>query len=146
METMEFETQINAPPEKVFAYVSDLEKHTEWSHCNEIKKTSEGPVAVGSTYESHGQGPLGSTTNDKVEVTHYQPNQRFGWRSDGSLGMQFLWSFQLQPQDGGTLLIERLDPPGGLLPTIIGKLFAERETRKVVPEGLAKIKEKLEAS
>ena len=48
--------------------------------------------------------------------------------------------------DGGTLLIERLDPPGGLLATIILKLFAERQTRKAIPEGLAKIKEKLEAS
>ena len=146
MDPLEFQTQISAPPENVFEYLSDLEKHTEWSHCNEIKKTSEGPVAVGTTYESHGKGPMGMTTNDKVEVTEYQPNERFAWRTDGAMGMQFAWSFRLQPQDGGTLLIERLDPPGGLLPTIIGKLFAERETRKVVPQGLAKIKERLESS
>ena len=146
MATMEFQTQINAPPEKVFAYVSDLEKHAEWAHLKEIKKTSEGPVAVGVTYESHGEGPMGTTTNDKVEVTHYQPSVRFGWRSSGPMSMQFNGSLELQPKDGGTLLIERLNPPGGLLPTIIGALFANRETRKAMPQGLAKIKERLEAS
>ena len=144
MASMEFQVQINASPERVFGYVSDLERHTEWSHCSEIRKTSDGPVAVGTTYASTGKN-LGMTANEEVEVTAYQPNQRFAWRTDAAMGMQFHWSFQLQPQDGGTLLIERLDPPGGLRATVIGKLFANRTTRKVVPEGLAKIKEKLEA-
>ncbi len=146
MATIEYQTQINAPPEKVFGYVADLEKHVEWAHLKDMEKTSDGPVGVGTTYESHGEGPGGSTTNDKVEVTEHQPNERFAWRSDGPMNMQFAWSFELRPQDGGTLLIERLDPPGGLLATAILKLFAERTTRKAMPEGLAKIKEKLEAS
>ena len=30
MATIEFQTQINAPPEEVFAYLADLEKHPEW--------------------------------------------------------------------------------------------------------------------
>ena len=145
MAVMEFQTQINAPPEKVFAYIADLEKHTEWSHCSEIKKTSDGPIGVGATYDSTGKN-LGMTSKEKVEITEYRPNERFAWRTDGAMGMQFHWSFELQPQDGGTLLTERLDPPGGVLATIIAKLFAERETRKVVTEGLARIKEKVETS
>lgn len=145
MATMEFQTQINAPPEKVFAYVSDLEKHPEWSHVEEVTRASDGPVAVGSAYESKGHN-LGMAAKDKVEVTAYQPNERFAWRSHGGMGMQFDWSFEVRPQGGGSLLIERLDPPGGVMGTIIGKLFAERTTRKVVPEGLARIKEKLEGS
>ncbi len=48
MATIEFQTQINAAPEVVFAYLSDLEKHPEWSHCMEIEKTSEGQVGVGA--------------------------------------------------------------------------------------------------
>jgi uncharacterized membrane protein len=140
---MEFETEIDAPPEKVFGYVSDLEKHVEWAHCQEITKTSEGPIAVGSTYRSRGKN-LGMTANEEVEVTEYKPNERFAWRSSGAMGMQFNWAFELRPRDRGTLLIERFDPPGGVLPTIVGKLFADRTTRKVVPEGLAKIKETLE--
>jgi uncharacterized membrane protein len=142
--SMEFEVEIGAPPEKVFGYVSDLEKHVEWAHCQEIKKTSEGPIAVGSTYDSTGKN-LGMTARETVEVTEYRPSERFAWRTSGAMGMQFNWSFDLQPRDGGTLLVERLDPPGGLMAAILGKLFADRTTRRVVPEGLAKIKERLEA-
>ena len=145
MPVMEFQSQIDAPPDKVFAYVSDLEKHSEFSHCQEIKKTSEGPVGVGSTYQSRGKD-MGMTTNDKVEVTEYKPDQGFAWRSTGAMGMQFDWSFELKPQDGGTLLIERFQPPGGVLPTVLGKLFGDRAVRKQVPESLRKVKAKLEGS
>lgn len=143
MATMEFQVQISASPEEVFAYLSDLEKHPEWSHCDEVKKTSEGPVAVGSTYASRGKN-LGITAKEAVEVTDYQPNERFAWRAAGAMGMKFGWSFEMRPQDGGTLLIERFEPPTGLLPSIILKL-AGASTRKAMQEGLARIKEKLEA-
>lgn len=144
MATIEFQTQISAPPEEVFAYLADLEKHPEWSHCMEIKKTSEGPVGVGTSYRSKGKN-FGITANDTVEVTEHQPNERFGWRTNGAMGMKFGWSFELSPQEGGTLLIERFEPPSGLAGSIIG-LTAGRSTRKAMQEGLANIKEKLEGS
>lgn len=142
---VEFQTQIKAPAEKVFAYIANLEKHPEWTHCSEITKTSDGPVGVGTWYNSVGKN-LGMTTREKVEITECQPNQRFSWRAHGAMGMDFDWSFEVKPQDGGTLLIERLQPPAGPLANILWMLFAQRETRKGVPEGLAKIKQKLESS
>ena len=144
MATIEFQTQINAAPAEVFAYLSDLEKHPEWSHCMEIEKTSEGPVGVGASYRSKGKN-FGITANDTVEVTEHQPNERFGWRTTGAMGMKFGWSFELSPQEGGTLLIERFEPPSGLMGSLIG-LTAGRSTRKAMQEGLANIKEKLEGS
>ena len=144
MATMEFQTEINAAPEAVFTYLSDLEKHTEWSHSSEITKTSEGPAGLGATYDSRGKN-LGIPANDKVEVTEYQPNERFGWRTTGAMGMKFGWSFEMKPQGGGTLLIERFEPPSGLVAGVIGKL-SESPTRKAMQEGLARIKEKLEGS
>jgi len=146
MAVIEFQTRVNAPPEKVFAYVADLEKHVEWSNSGEIRKTSEGPIAAGSTYESQEKGPMGRTMKEKVEVTEYQPNERFGWRSYGPMGAHLDWSFELRPENGVTLLIQRLEPPSGLLATAILKLVAERQMRKEVPQGLARIKEKVEAS
>lgn len=145
MPVMEFQTEINAPREKVFAYVSDLEKHSEFSHCVEIRKTSDGPVGVGTTYASVGKD-MGRTVREKVEVTEFKPNERFAWRTDGDMGMKFDWSFELKPQDGGTVLIERLDPPKGVLAAILGALFANRLVRKQVTESLAKVKAKLEGS
>ncbi len=144
MATIEFQTQINAAPEEVFAYLSDLEKHPEWSHCMEIEKTSEGAVGVGASYRSKGKN-FGITANETVEVTEHQPNERFGWRTTGAMGMKFGWSFELSPQAGGTLLIERFEPPSGLMGSFIG-LTAGSSTRKAMQEGLGRIKEKLEGA
>ena len=142
---IEYQTQISAPPEKVFAYIADFEKHPEWSHIKEVKQTSEGAVAAGATYQSHGDGGMGMKTNDPVEVTDFQPNERLAWRSLGGLGMPFNWSFELQPKGGGTLLIQRLDTPPGFLANAMLKLFAGKQTRRVMPENLAKLKERVEA-
>ncbi len=144
MATMEFQTQINAPPAEVFGYLSDLEKHPEWSHCMEIRKTSEGPVGVGATYQSRGKN-FGITANETVEVTEHRPNERFAWQTTGAVGMKFGWSFELSPQEGGTLLSERFEPPSGLLAGVIG-LASGPATRKAMEEGLANIKETLEGS
>ncbi len=144
MATIEFQTQIKAAPEEVFAYLSDLEKHPEWSHCMEIEKTSEGQVGVGASYRSKGKN-FGITANETVEVTEHQPNERFAWRTTGAMGMKFGWSFELSPQEGGTLLIERFEPPSGLMGSFIS-LTAGSSTRKAMQEGLGRIKEKLEGA
>lgn len=144
MATIEFQTQIKAAPEEVFAYLSDLEKHPEWSHCMEIEKTSEGQVGVGASYRSKGKN-FGITANETVEVTEHQPNERFAWRTTGAMGMKFGWSFELAPQEGGTLLIERFEPPSGLMGSFIS-LTAGSSTRKAMQEGLGRIKEKLEGA
>lgn len=143
MATMEFQVEVNAAPEAVFAYLSDLEKHPEWSHCLEINKTSEDPIGVGSTYASKGKN-FGITANETVEVTEHQAYERFGWQTTGAMGMKFGWSFEMRPQAGGTLLVERFEPPSGLVASLINT-FAGSSTRKAMQEGLANIKERLEA-
>ena len=144
MATMESQVQISASPEEVFAYLSDLEKHPDWSHCMEIEKTSEGQVGVGASYRSKGKN-FGITANETVEVTEHQPNERFGWRTTGAMGMKFGWSFELSPQEGGTLLIERFEPPSGLVGSLIN-MATGSSTRKAMREGLDRIKERLEGA
>lgn len=146
MTVIEYETQIAAPPEKIFPYLSDLQKHTEWSGGEAIEKMSDGPVAVGATYQTEEKGPLGLTLKEKSEVTQYQPNERFGWRAYGPMGSWLDWTFELQPQDGGTRLVERMVPQDSLLTTAMLKLFIERQMRASMPQSLAKIKARLEQS
>ncbi len=143
MATVESQLQISASPEEVFAYLSDLEKHPEWSHCMEIKKTSEGPVGVGTTYQSKGKN-FGLTANERVEVTEHRPSERFAWLTKGALGMKFGWSFDMSPQEGGTLVTELFEPPTGFVGSLINTLTGS-STRKAMEEGLANIKERLEA-
>lgn len=144
MATMESQVQISASPEEVFAYLSDLEKHPEWSHSLEVKKTSEGQVGVGASYRSKGKN-FGITASETVEVTEHRPNERFAWRTTGAMGMKFGWSFKLTPREGGTLLIERFEPPGGLVGSLIN-LATGSSTRKAMQEGLGRIKVRLEGA
>jgi uncharacterized protein YndB with AHSA1/START domain len=144
MAVLEFQTEINAPPEDVFSYVSDLEKHVDWSGGQEIKKISEGPPAVGSAYETKEEGPFGMTFREKVEVIEHQPSARFGWRSYGPFGSWYDWSFEVRAQDGGAVLVERLDSSHGLPAAIALKLFVRRQMQESMPQGLAKIKKRVE--
>jgi uncharacterized protein YndB with AHSA1/START domain len=73
-----YSVAINAPPEKVFDYVSNLTRHPEWSGGKlKIEALTPGPVAVGSQYKSYeevaGQqnrpNELRVTKKDKLEVT-----------------------------------------------------------------------------
>ena len=52
--------------------------------------------------------------------------------------------FEMRPQDGGTLLIQRFEPLAGLVLSPVNRLAAPA-TRGAIPEGAARIKEKLEA-
>ncbi|MDA1061725.1 MAG: SRPBCC family protein [Chloroflexi bacterium] len=110
MANVESRAVINALPEQVFARVSDLQKHVEWSGGEAIRKTSDGAVAVGTTYETEEAGPLGRKITERSVVTDYQPNERFGWRTYGPVGTWLDWLFELRPEGSGTLLTQRLEP------------------------------------
>ena len=72
--TNTFRVSINAKPEAVFAYVSDLTRHGEWNSGLRIEAVTSGPVSVGSQYRSWGKP--GNRRND-IEITDYQPPTRF---------------------------------------------------------------------
>lgn len=144
---VEQSTTINAPAEKVFAYVADITKHPEWTtpgHKVEIKKTSEGPVAVGSTFESTGQ-QFGAN-HDTLTVTELAENQRIVYEADGNAGL-IGHTFELSPADGGTQLTKRFDI---MKPKFPLNVLSPILQAFVLPGGLKgdleRIKAKLEAS
>ena len=49
MKKYEEQITINAPADKVYAYVSDFPRHGEWAgHGLAVTKDGDGPIAVGS--------------------------------------------------------------------------------------------------
>ena len=50
-----YQIGIDAKPEDVFAYVSDLTKHGEWSENLTVESVSDGEVAVGREDRSTGK-------------------------------------------------------------------------------------------
>ena len=92
---------INARPEQVFAYVSDLTKHGEWSaHPLSIRALTSGSIRVGSEYRSQAVAN-GIEFNAKLHVTEYEPPLRFSFVGEDSTG-RFEHRFTLQQQNGGT--------------------------------------------
>ena len=96
---------VNAKPEAVFAYVSDLTQHGEWSGGPlKVEAVSTGPVAVGSQYRSVGDVAGQKNRANDVRVTEYQPPSRFAFvAKDASFG-DVVHEFTFIAQDGGTLV------------------------------------------
>jgi uncharacterized protein YndB with AHSA1/START domain len=94
---------INAQPEAVFNYVSDLTRHPEWSGGQlKIDPVSPGPVAVGSQYISHGEVAVEKNRPNELRVTEYQPPTRFTFvAKDPGFG-DVVHEFVFKPEAGGT--------------------------------------------
>ena len=66
---------INQPVERVFAFVSDLENDPPWSGAAEMRRTSPGPVGVGTTFQQRDR-LLGRRLELTLRVVGYEPNRK----------------------------------------------------------------------
>ena len=81
MATLAISTVINRPVEEVFAVASNYENNSKWvSGVIEVKKTSEGPIGVGTTYRTV-LTFLGRRLEVEAEVTAYEPTRSFAEKS-----------------------------------------------------------------
>lgn len=99
--TNTFRVSINAKPEAVFAYVSDLSRHGEWNSGLRIEAVTPGPVGVGSQYRSWGKP--GNRLNE-VKITDYQPPARFTFVASQTGFNDVRHEFAVRAQDGGAVL------------------------------------------
>ena len=66
---------INQPASRVFALVSDLENDPAWSGASGMRRTSTGPIGVGTTFEQRTRF-LGRNTELVFNVTAFDPGRR----------------------------------------------------------------------
>lgn len=87
----------------VFAYTTDPVHFPEWSPLTiAARKTSDGPMGIGSTIQTTNQFLGRRFTTDQI-VTEYEPNRAFtGRATSGPFPMAI--SSILEPVDGGTKL------------------------------------------
>ncbi len=96
-----YRVHINAKPEDVFPYVSDLTQHGEWNENLRVEATSDGPAAVGSQYHSTGR-MMGKEVQNEVRITELESPTRLSFvSSDGKV--DFLQEFTFQPIDEGAI-------------------------------------------
>src|SRR5438094_887517 len=106
MPRIEKQIVVQSPPEKVYDYLADLGRHGEWAGDKlQIHQTSEGPVAVGTTFESN-SSQMGKH-NAIVTVTDLVPNQRIGYEANDNTG-HWRHEIDLEPADGGTRITKRV--------------------------------------
>ena len=144
---VERQMAINAPAEKVFAYLADITRHGEWGqtqHKLDVKKTSDGPIGQGSTFASVGY--QFGRNDDTVTITEYVLNQRVVYQSEGKAGL-IRHTFEVAPAEGGVQVTKRFEAVQAKLPFA---LFLPIVSTFVLPGALTadltRIKAKLEAS
>ena len=75
MATFENTVTIRRSPKDVFAFLADFENIPTWNYAIvETKKTSPGPVGVGTTYGQLRSIP--STSEEGFQVTVFEPISR----------------------------------------------------------------------
>lgn len=85
---------INRSVEDVFAVLSELENYPKWSSTfQEIKKTSAGPMGVGTTWTGVGKS-LGKRIETKIEQTEYEPNRKYTQKSNSPFPVHQQMTFE----------------------------------------------------
>jgi len=144
MKRFEDRISIQAPAGRVFDYVADFTRHGEWGgHDLEVTKSSEGPVAVGSTFSTTAK--QFGTQREQSTITELTPGKMFAWDSTGALGRAHHW-FSLSEDGGSTSLTKGAEIVD---PTFLAKMTSWKLSRDI-PKGLhsdlANIKARVEAS
>jgi uncharacterized protein YndB with AHSA1/START domain len=137
--------EIARPPEDVFAYLDQLERHGEWQ--TEIISTTRetaGPTAVGTRATDLRRVP-GGKQSVTYEITEHDPPRRSAFR--GLNGpVRPVGSVTVEPAgEGGSKVTLELDLRGhGLVGVVVAPL-ALRHARKTVPQDQERLKARLES-
>jgi len=135
-------THINAPVEKVFAYVTDPMNTPEW-----MVSMSEVTDVTGSGVGQHAHWKykmIGIPLHGESTITEQVPNERAVTKSKGGITSTFTWTFA--PDEGGTKLDLEIDYsiPVPVLGKLAEKLVLKRNEREMGMNA-QNIKERLES-
>lgn len=103
--------EISAPPEAVYALVSDITRMGEWSpecvRCSWSKGWT-GPV-VGARFKARNKGRRGPAWSNTPTVTVAEPGQQFAFNRSGPGVGSYTWRYVLEPTATGTRLTESFE-------------------------------------
>ena len=137
------EVIINKPVEQVFSFIKDMNNHAEWqTGVLESRVTSEGDVAVGSTYRYVTQ-MLGRQIQTEGEVITCDPEKGFFYRSTKA-PFQITGGYTFEKANGGTKVSQRIvaDIEGFFR---LAQPIVVRTTKRNIENNLHTLKDLLEA-
>lgn len=143
--TAQLSIDVHRTPDDVFAYLTDVRRHAEWSPKAYRVEGIDAPVQMGSTFTSYGWVPKDADHRNDVEVTAFEPSRRLQFTSREK-GEDFLNTYELSAGSGGGTRIDRtIDMPtppgvgGVFFPLVLGG-FIKPATNK----GMKMLKANLE--
>ena len=142
MPVAQSQIRIAAPPEQVWALISDLERGPEWSVVTlECKLTSAGPVDLGSTYTAVSKFAASRITTEH-EIVEWDPPHRLVSRV--TKGAESVFTQICEPAGEGTILtmVNEFALPRGV-PALVSDRLAQ-QVSKTLSEELTRIKEAVE--
>jgi uncharacterized membrane protein len=140
----EAHTEIAASADRVYAYLADFPRHSEWSRgVASIEPVTDGTTAVGTEFKATETVPMKFVSYSRI--TTLEPDRRIAWDAWDGRTMKARWSFELTPTAGGTRVVQRC----GFEPTnLIGRVMLTVMRRHQVPkenrQSLERIKSTLE--
>jgi carbon monoxide dehydrogenase subunit G len=142
MATFENTVTIRRAVEDVFAFLADFENVPSWNYAIvETKKTSPGPVGVGTTYRQLRSIP--SRSEEGFQVTVFEPSSRL--EVHGDLGpFTATISYLLAPTDDGTRLTNVVDLESASGPLRLLAPLATSRVKTAVAANLDTLKQLLE--
>ena len=139
--------EVAASPEKVFAFLTDIEKLNEIAKGDvEFKQTSKGPWKVGTTIHWISK-QSGSHMEADMEVTEFEKNKKATISTVKTSKLKLKQTCTVEPTEKGTKLTYIADytMPYSILGKIIDKLKVQKDTEKSIDRQLMDAKKALEA-
>jgi uncharacterized membrane protein len=143
MAKIEVSTVIHRPVEEVFAVFSNEENRSKWSSTTlEVKKTSQGPIGVGTTWRGVDR-IFGRRIERESVYTEYELNRKITQKSTSG-PVPFEVQFIYEPTVGGTPVVVIAEAqPSGLF-KLSGPLLMQLRKRQFARD-LANLKAMIEA-
>jgi uncharacterized protein YndB with AHSA1/START domain len=135
---------IDAPPEEVFRYVTDIKRHPEWASNPMQMRVDDEPVQVGTNFHSE-VAVFGKETCDG-RVIELEAPHRFAYMCDTSTSGLWRWTMTLTPEGNGTKLTHHgeAEKAAGWF-RVVTRLTWPFVGKKMRTKGLAKLKQRIEA-
>lgn len=133
---------IDAPVEEVFDYSTNNKNDPAWmEEVVNVRKTSDGPIGVGSTFVNYVEF-LGRSFDDSHEIVDYEPNKRMTiLQKTGPV--PFKATYLTQPVEDGTRFSMHIEAePGGFFK--LASPLIRRQLQRQYEKNLANLKAILE--
>jgi coenzyme Q-binding protein COQ10 len=139
--------EIEASPEKVFAWMSDIKNANDSSKgFTELTQTSTGPLALGSTMHVVGKAG-GQTVEVDMEATEFVKNKKIVWSTVGASKTKMTSTWTYEPTAKGTKVTysQEYEVPYSILGKLVDKLKVHKGIEENNSKQLEYIKKALEA-